>query len=326
VTAAASDAAGPPAAAVATGNEGGSPAGTRGGLLLAVAAYSVWGLLSPLLKLLLKDFTPLWLNALRAVLSVLVIVPLLGLRRTRAGLALLRRGDVLLIGLAGGGVTFLLFQLALVHQPATYTTLGFYTSPLWTALLARFALGERMGRGFLPAVVALGVGAWLALFGLGGGAGAGGADALGMALAVGSGATWAVYAVLLRRVGPVPARPLVLATFLVAAVFFLALALVFEPLPDLAAVPASAWARMGLLVAGPSVASVLLFSIALQRAPAGLVNVLVGFELAGTVLFAWLLLGETYDAARLLGIALVLVAVSAYVWNEARPRPAIAPE
>lgn len=295
--------------------------GVAAGLLFAFLGYGLWGLLSPLLKLLLVDFTPLWLNALRTLVSALLLMALIGPRRSLAGWRLLAHKDVLAIGLTGGGLTFLLFQLSLVHQGATYTTLGFYTSPVWTAILARMVLGERMGRSFPPTLIALAAGAWLALFGLGGEA-AGGPHPAGMALAVASGMGWAVYAILLRRAGPVPLRPLVLASFLVAAAFFLVLALLFEPLPDLQAVPAASWGWFAVLVAGPSIASVLLFSAALQRAPAGLVNVLVGVELAGTVLFAALLLGERHDAVRLLGIGCVLVAVSAYVWLRSRPRRA----
>jgi drug/metabolite transporter (DMT)-like permease len=288
---------------------------TRQGLLLAFIGFSAWGLLSPLSKLLLVWFGPLWLNVFRTAASSLVLMLVFGPERTREAIRLLGRPVIMLLTLMGGGITFFLFQMALVLQGALVTTLGFYSAPIWTALLARFMLGERLGRAFVPTIGGLGIGAWLALFGLDGIASA---NALGMTLAVASGATWAVYSVLLRRHAPtVRLRPLVLASFMAACIFFILLAVPFGTWPDWSA-PPSAWGWMALLVAVPSLASVLLFTAALQRAPSGQVNVLVGMELAATVFFAWLILGESVDAPRLAGIGLVLASVTAYLLVQGR--------
>ena len=78
------------------------------------------------------------------------------------------------------------------------------------------------------------------------------------------------------------------------------------------------WGWMALLVAVPTILAFLLFTAALQRAPAARVNVLVGLEIAATLVFANLLLGERLDAPRLLGVAIVLAAVSAYLMWQAR--------
>ncbi len=288
----------------------------RTGVLLAIAAYAAWGLLSPVGKLLLEDLTPLWLNATRMVIATLVLVPIIGMARARAGLRLLRRPEILLLALVGNGVSFTFFIWSVERLPATYATLGFYTAPLWTAVLARWVLGEQIGGAFVPAVAALFIGAW---FALGGGPGLSTVDPLGLAFAVGAAVTWAWFTILLRRHAPgVALRPLMMATFVAGTFYFVVMALVLEPLPDWGALPADAWPWLGLFVLVPSLGAQVLFNGALQRAPAAVVNVLVGVELAATAVFSAWLLGDRFTGSQLAGLVVVLAAVSAYLWTRGR--------
>lgn len=291
----------------------------RRGLLLGAAAYGCWSLLSPGNAILLREFDPLWLQAIRGVLASLLLAPLLKAGDWRTVGSFWGRRDVLLLAVAGNGVSFTLFVLAQTRIPATFTTLGFYTAPVWTALLGWMLLREPVGRAFGLTVAVLLAGGWLALGrpGFEGGA----VDALGMALAIGSGVAWAVYSVLLRKHEALPFLPLLWFSLAASAVWFLLGALAFEPLPAWSAVSSRGWLWTAIQVAVPTLAALGLFQASMRHAPAARVNVLVGIELAGTALLSWLLLGETLDAVQGVGLALVLVAVSGYLWLRARPAP-----
>jgi drug/metabolite transporter (DMT)-like permease len=288
------------------------------GILLGFLAYASWGLLSPVGKHLLGHFAPMGLNAVRFVLATLVLLPLLGTVAVRDALRLLARREVLWANLLAN-VSLSLFLYSLTALPPTYSTLGFYTAPLWTAALAGLLLKERVGPWFLPAAAGLLAGGYLTLFGLA--APPAGFSAWGMALAVGSGLVWAYYAVALRKAAPgIPLKPLMGASFLFGALYFALLALALEGPPALLHQDAGTWGWMALYVAVPTLASFILFSAALQRAPASTVNLLVGAELGFTALFAHLLFGDAFTAVQVLGLGIVLGSVTAYLAVQARPR------
>lgn len=292
---------------------------TRVGILLAFAAYASWGLLSPVGKHLLATERPMGLNAIRFTLAAALVLLAIGPRAARESLRLLGSGRLWWANLlANASLTLFLYSLTLLPQ-ATYATLGFFTAPLWTAALAHRFLGERAGRWFLPACVAMMAGGYLALFGWA--APPAGFGVAGMGLAVASGLLWAVYAVELRKAAPdLPLKPLMGASFAMAALYFVALAVLAEGWPDFLHRDAASWGWLALYVAIPTLASFILFNAALQRAGAGPVNMLVGAELAFTALFAWLLFGDALGPAQAAGLALVLAAVTGYLFSRSSPR------
>lgn len=290
------------------------------GLLRAAAAYTCWGLLSPGNEILLRQYTPMWMQAIRTGLATLVLLAWLGRPGLHRAAAVLRQPGILGALVLGTFASFALFTLAQTRIPATFTTLGFYTSPLWTAVLGRAVLGERVGWLFGPAAAGLLVGGYTALTGWGT---LPPPDALGLGLAVASGLTWGAYAVLLRRRSARVAWPdLLLASTLLATPLFLVAAVASEPLPDLAAFTRTTWTWTLIQVAVPTLLSLALFQSALGHAPAGHVNLLVGLELAATVFFAWWLLDARFSLLQLGGLALVLLSVSGYLWQRTRPRAA----
>ncbi len=289
------------------------------GVGLAVAAYASWGLLSPLSKRLLEDFEPLGVNAVRFAIATVAILPWLGRDGLRESLRTLARKEVLWVNLLANG-SLTLFLYSLVHLEPTFSTLGFYSAPLWTALLAGLVLKERVGPWFAPAAAGLVAGGYLTLFGPH--APGPGLSAWGMALAVGSAVVWAWYTVALRRHAPgLPLKPLMGASFLFGAVYYGVLALAVEGVPNVLHQEAATWGWVALHVAFPTLAAFILFNAALQRAPAGPVNILIAMELAFTVVFAWLLFGEDFTAWQLGGIGLALASVSGYLWSQWRRTP-----
>lgn len=293
---------------------------TRRGVAFAIAAFCAWGLLSPGNEILLRQVTPLWLQSVRALLATVLLLVWWGPERLRGGWNLLRQGNMFRALLLGTFLSFGLFVFAQTRIPAAYTTLGFYTAPLWTAILARPLLGERVGWAFGPAVALLLLGGWMALTGAGD---VPPPDLFGMTLAIGSGAAWGAYAVLLRRdAGDVGWRELLVASMVLGVIGFTAAALLFEPLPDLSAWNDTTWTWTVIQAVIPTVLALGLFQRALRLAPAGTVNILVAFELAATVFFVWWLLDFTFGPVELAGVALCLVAVSGYLWLRARDRRA----
>ncbi len=299
--------------------------GVRKGLLLGAAAYAAWGLLSPGNELLLREFDPLWLQAIRGVAAALVLAPFLTRTDWKAVGSYCGRLDLLTLAFMGNGISFTLFVLGQTRLPATFTTLGFYTAPIWTALLGWLWLREPVGRVFGATLAVLLVGGWLTL----GSPGLEGAsvDAWGVLLAVGSGASWAIYTVMLRKHDALPFKPLLWFSLAAGGVWFLVGSLLFEPFPDLTVISTSGWAWTVIQLLVPTLLALALFQASLRHAPAARINVLVGLELAGTVLWAWILLGHTLDLVQTIGLAMVLGAVSVYLWIRAvqEEAPAIAP-
>lgn len=288
------------------------------GLLLALAAYACWGLLSPVSKHLLEDFEPLALNAVRFLLATVAVLPWLGLKGVREALRTAARPQVLWVNLlANVSLTFFLYSL--VELRPAFATLGFYTAPLFTAGLAAVVLKERVGPWFAPAVAGMLAGGYLALFGWSLPGEGGGLQAWGMALALLSAVVWAWYSVDLRRHAPhLGLKPLMGASFLFGTVYYCAAAVVVEGWPPLLGHNASTWGWLAVQVAFPTLLSFILFNAALQRAPAGSVNILIAAELGFTILFSWLLFGETYGMVQLAGLGLSLVAVGGYLWLQSR--------
>lgn len=289
------------------------------GLAFAFLAFASWGLLSPVSKRLLDDFEPLGANAVRFAAATLLLVPFLGHAGLRDSVRLLRRPEVLWFNLLAN-VSLTLFLFSLVRLEPTFSTLGFYSAPLWTALLASAVLKERMGPWFAPAAVGLLAGGYLTLFGPH--APGPGFEAVGMALALGSAVVWAWYAVELRRHAPaIPLKSLMGAGFLFGTVWYYGLAVALEGWPNVTHQSLATWGWVAVHVAFPTLASFILFNAAMQRAPAGQVNILIAMELAFTVVFAWLLFGEDFTGWQLAGLGLALASVSGYLWSQWKRSP-----
>lgn len=260
------------------------------------------------------------LNAVRFLLATLLLLPWLGVQGLRDSLRTLARREVLWFNLLAN-VSLTLFIYSLVHLRPAFSTLGFYSAPLFTALLAWLTLRERVGPWFPPAAAGLLAGGYLTLFGLE--APGEGFAVFGMLLALLSAVVWAWYTVELRRHAPdIPLKPLMGASFLFGTVYYGVLALAVEGVPTVTGHAAATWGWMAVQVALPTLAAFILFNAALQRAPASQVNILVAAELGFTVVFSWLLFGETYTAWQLAGLTLALVSVSGYLWIHARSTPA----
>ena len=121
----------------------------RYGLLLAVCAYSLWGIL-PLYFRLLQSVPALEILAYRAVFSVLVLLPLLCFRKNLLelgkqccdlrGLGLLALGALLI------GTNWGFFVYVVNHDLALQASLGYYINPLVNVMIGLFIFKEKFRR------------------------------------------------------------------------------------------------------------------------------------------------------------------------------------
>ncbi|WP_082633356.1 EamA family transporter RarD [Lacimicrobium alkaliphilum] len=135
----------------------------RTGVLLAIAAYSMWGFAPMYFKLLLEVPAPdiLLHRIIWSMLILVVLVVALGqFAKVRKALLTPKVMKILLIsGLLLGG-NWLLFIWAINNDHLLDASLGYYINPLLNVALGRIFLGERLRR---MQKIAVG----LALFGVG---------------------------------------------------------------------------------------------------------------------------------------------------------------
>lgn len=215
------------------------------------------------------------------------------------------------LALAAGGCN-LGYVMAVLDGEVMRVLLLFYLSPLWTILLSRLLLGERltlMGAGVIGVSL---VGALVMLWhpSLGLPWPRNGAEWLGMA----AGLCFALQNVLIRRAAELAMELKTLAVF--SGVILLGLGvLVFGPrhsFPDLAGALWLTLLAIGvvLLVAN----GVIQFSLA--ALPANRASVIMLFELVVAALSSWLLAGEVMHWREWLGGGLIVLASAYSTWLE----------
>ncbi len=268
-------------------------------LVSLLAGATIWGLIwHPYRALEGMAVSP----ALGATLTYLVAL-LLGfplLRRQLSGCK--PNGMLLLIALAAGGCN-LGYVLATVYGEVMRVLLLFYLAPLWTVLLARLLLNEKVS---LPgtAVIALSLaGAVVMLWrpSLGLPLPGNGAEWLGLA----AGFLFALANVLIRKARDFSIEVKSMAVFAgVVVVGFCVLP--FEAAP-VALPPPAGWLLVGL-VGLVLLATNLFVQYGLMHTPANRAIVIFLFELVVAALSSWLLAGETMSLKEWIGGAMIVAA------------------
>ena len=268
-------------------------------LVSLLAGATIWGLIwHPYRTLEGLAVSP----ALGATLTYFVAF-LLGLGLFRRQLAGFRPGWMLaMIGLVAGGCN-LGYVLATVHGEVMRVLLLFYLAPLWTVLLARLLLGEKVS---LPGAAVIGLslaGAVVMLWqpSLGLPLPENGAEWLGLA----AGFLFAFANVLIRKAQELSIEVKSMAVFAGVVVAGLA-ALPFEP-GTVTLPPMAGWllvALIGLVL----LATNLFVQYGLTHTPANRAIVIFLFELLVAALASWLLAGEAMTLKEWLGGAMIVAA------------------
>lgn len=220
------------------------------GALLASAALVVnalvWGTSWwPFRKLEDAGLHPLWATALIFTLASLVIVA----ARPRA-LGQLLRTPALWLLVVAAGTTNAAFNWAVVIGDVVRVVLLFYLMPVWTVLLARFVLGERLSLSAALRIALALVGAAIVLWPAGSAAGATGwplPRSLPDWLGVVGGFSFAFNNVMLRREAGRPEEGRALAMFVGGAIVatLLVTALASQGRAPWLPAPAAAWLLPG---------------------------------------------------------------------------------
>jgi len=281
--------------------------------------YVVWGSTYLAIRYALEGFPPLLSAGLRFAAAALLMLGYLALRRP----AVLRANRDQLVTAVASGILLLvggngLVTVAEQRVESGLAALLIACVPLWIVIL-RTLMRDRPG----PAT-ALGV-----LVGLVGVAlilrpgGSGHTDLGYAALCVLAAFSWAVGS-LLVTLRPVPADPLALTTFQMAAggVVLLAAAAVrgeparFHP----GAAPGTAWLALAYLVVFGSLVAFTAYVWLLGNAPVSIVATYAYVNPAVAVLLGALVAGERLGGSALAGGLVVLAAVAVVVTAESRER------
>jgi drug/metabolite transporter (DMT)-like permease len=250
-----------------------------------------------------------WLTLVSYAVAFLFMLPFVHWPwRTIWGL----RADVTALVLAAGW-TNVAFVLAVLEGEVVRVVLLFYLSPVWTALLGRWLLGEPLTR-TTGIMLLLGLGGALVMLW---------DPAIGRVplneadfLAISAGATFALNNVQTRRITRLTVRTKTqiawLGVILVSAVV---VALSRPYLPDASVL---AWSGTAALGVGGFMLATLAVMYGVTHMPVQRSSVIMLFELVVGALSAWWLAGEAVGAREWIGGALILAAAMIAIFREER--------
>lgn len=145
-----------------------SPSRQRNGLLFAVGAYLVWGLL-PLYLHLLRDINPFEFVGWRIVFTLPFCLLLVTVSREwgaiRRAITNPRTLGILCASSVLIGINWLIYIWAVQRGHVLAASLGYYINPLTNVLAGTLFLGEKLGKRQWQAVMLAGLGVTLLAFG-----------------------------------------------------------------------------------------------------------------------------------------------------------------
>ncbi|MEZ5616311.1 MAG: DMT family transporter [Rhodocyclaceae bacterium] len=268
-------------------------------LVALLAGATIWGLIWHPYRAL----EGMGVSAVLGATLTYFVSFLLGLVLLRRRLAGFRPGWMLaLIGLVAGGCN-LGYVLATVHGEIMRVLLLFYLAPLWTVLLARLLLGEKVS---LPGTAVIGLslaGAVVMLWqpSLGLPLPQNGAEWIGLA----AGFLFAFANVLIRKAKALSIEVKSMAVFAGVVVVGLVV-LPFEP-GAVALPPVAGWLLVGV-IGLVLLATNLFVQYGLTHTPANRAIVIFLFELVVAALSSWLLADEAMTLKEWLGGAMIVAA------------------
>jgi len=270
------------------------------GILCAVAAYAIWGLLPAFLKLL-KPLPAPDILAHRILWSLLLLVVLATLLRHGAALRRIVTTPRLMLALTASAtliaINWLCYIIAVNSGHVSQASLGYFINPLVNVLLGTLILRERLGRieGVAVALAACGV-AFLAYE-------QGGVPVIPLTLAVSFGG----YG-LIRKITPVDAMDgLLIETAILTPPSILWLALAGSSLADgpaFALLPAA-----GIVTAIP----LMLFAAAAKRVRYSDLGVLQYIAPTLQLILAVAVYGEVLPPAQWVAFGLIWISLAIYL-------------
>jgi chloramphenicol-sensitive protein RarD len=278
------------------------PEERRNGVRAAVLAYTGWGLLTIFWKHL-EEFDPFELIGWRILCSTMVMAVVVTIRGRwgplTAALRDARTAGRLLLAAVLLTANWTSYVWAVANDRVLETALGYFMAPLATMLLGVVVLGESVSRLHRVALVLAAAAVVVLTISYG--------RPPWIALVIA--ASWSTYGLLKHRVALGPVESLAGETFLLV-IPALVLVLVMSGGADSIASTATGgeWvlvAFTGLVTATP----LLLFAYAAQRVPFTLLGALQYLVPTINLVLGWAVYGEAMPPVRLVGFALVWVAL-----------------
>lgn len=267
----------------------------------ALGSTIIWGISTPVAKLALVDWPPLFQAWIRFAIALAVLIPWLLMKRQRIALG---RGPALL-GLLGVGLFYALHNVGLQRTSAINSSLILDGgTPILTVLLAALVLNERPQRPAVLGLIASFAGVAAVIVGANR---AFGSVGYGELIMLASAALWAAYSIIGRRIfaaGGV--LPVVAGSTLYGAIF-LAPAAGYEGLqrgmPSLSAGGVSLLLFLGV---GCSALAYILVGFALTHLPAWQVAALSTVMPLVSLVAAGVIWREPVDTSQVAGGLLIL--------------------
>lgn len=281
------------------------PSSSRAGLLFAIAAYGLWGIL-PAYFLLLKPAGPFEVVAFRILMSLVFCVLLITVTRSWARFRELLRDRRALLLMAGASVAIYVnwqvYVIAALEGHVIEASLGYFINPIVTVLLGVLVLREKVR---MPQWIALGI-ALIAILVIA--VGYGEVPWLALVLAFSFGA----YGLIKRVVGPTvdAVGGLTLETALLAPLAVVQLVLVATIGGGLEFALNGPGHALLMLAAGVvTTVPLLLFAAGARRIPLVALGMTQFLAPVLQFLFGWLFLHEEMPLERWVGFGLVWLAL-----------------
>jgi drug/metabolite transporter (DMT)-like permease len=272
----------------------------------------VWGLNFPVVKAVLQFMHPHVLNALRFVVSAVVLGGFYVHHRRRLGLPLwqpLREHFVVIGSLGILGFVFyqLCFIIGLDHTTAGNAALIMASSPLWTAVVGRaFGTEHLQGASWFALFIVL-IGTCVVVVGGSSGFDLSSQTFVGNLIMIAAAFFWGAYTAFSRPVlGYLSATGLTFLSLLFALPFLFGIAIPYYPETDWGQIRLIHWAAI-LFSGGLSTGlAITVWNTAISTVGASNTAVYGNLVPLVAVGFSYLLLGETIYAAQIAGGALVI--------------------
>jgi drug/metabolite transporter (DMT)-like permease len=281
--------------------------------LLMLSCVTIWGINFTVVKLALRDFSPLAFNGLRFGFATVIMMFILWRRARSTGdtdLLYVPRHEwsrVILLGLGGHTLYQLLFINGLARTTPANSALLMATSPIWVAVIGYLLRIERINRVMWAGIVLSFVGIIVLITGGGGEISLGSENMVGDLLLLGCAIAWALYTTaskpLLGRFSPLKLTAWSMVAGTIPLVIISMPALVQQ---DWSAISAGAWAGLAFSTLLAVVVGYLIWYTSVQRVGNARTAIYSNLTPVIAIVFAWLTIGSTLAPLQLLGAAVVL--------------------
>ena len=279
--------------------------------LLMLLVVILWAVNFSVIKIALREFTPLSFNGPRLAIASLLLLLLLWKQEGRLSLPRSDLWKVAVLGIVGNTLYQLLFISGLDRTTASNTSLVMTVTPVFIALLSAVFIRERIHwAGWLGILMAF-LGLYLVIFGLSFAASFSSRNRQGDLLILSGNLCWAVYTVfskpLLERMS---ALKLTTFTLAIGTLFYLPLTVREVAALSWGSLSARSWA--GLVLSGVFAVAVsyVIWYSSVKRVGNTKTGIYGNITPVFTVFFAYLFLGESVSPVQVVGTLIIVLGFS----------------